>query len=107
MGASEPFLGKTLNEEGIRKKINIAIKLPHWSVNQADNMDKIIKAQLKKLQTDYIDYYLLHALNGESFNKLKELGVLEFLSKLKAIGSKRKKNWKSAWKNPSLHFFSS
>lgn len=89
MGASEIFLGKVLNEEGIRKKINIATKLPHWSVDQAEDMDKIIKTQLRKLQTDYIDYYLLHALNGDSFKKLDKLGVLEFLSDLKANGTIR------------------
>ncbi|MCD4719804.1 MAG: aldo/keto reductase [Desulfobacula sp.] len=86
MGASETFLGKALSEEGLRGKINIATKLPPWSVNQSEDMDKLISAQLKKLKTDYIDYYLLHALNGEFFKKLLEFGVLEFLSKLKADG---------------------
>ena len=86
MGASETFLGKALSEGGMRKKINIATKLPHWSVNQTEDMSKIIKIQLKNLQTDYIDYYLLHALNGESFKKLQALGVFEFLSNLKSDG---------------------
>jgi predicted aldo/keto reductase-like oxidoreductase len=86
MGASETFLGKVISEEGIREKINIATKLPPWSVNKSEDMEKIISAQLKKLKTDYIDYYLLHALNGEVFNKLTEFGVLEFLSKLKSDG---------------------
>ena len=86
MGASEAFLGKALSEGGVRKKINIATKLPHWSVNQTEDMNKIIKAQLRNLQTDYIDYYLLHSLNGESFKKLQELGVFEFLSNLKENG---------------------
>ncbi len=86
MGASETFLGKVLSEEGVRKKINIATKLPYWSVNQPEDMGKIIKAQLQNLQTDYIDYYLLHAMNGESFKKLDEFGVLDFLSKLKTDG---------------------
>jgi predicted aldo/keto reductase-like oxidoreductase len=86
MGTSETFLGKVINEGGVREKINIATKLPHWSVNQPEDMDKIINAQLRNLQTDYIDYYLLHALNGDAFKKLNELGVLEFLSKLKTDG---------------------
>ena len=86
MGTSETFLGKVLNEGSVREKINVATKLPHWSVNQPEDMDKIINAQLRNLQTDYIDYYLLHALNGEAFKKLDELGVLGFLSKLKTDG---------------------
>ena len=86
MGASETFLGKVFSEGKIREKINLATKLPPWSVNQKEDMDKIIAVQLKKLRTDYIDYYLLHALNGEVFKKLNEFGVLEFLSKLKEKG---------------------
>ena len=83
MGASEPFLGKVLNEEGARAKVKLATKLPPWSVKQSEDMDKLIAAQLTNLRTDYIDYYLLHALNGEAFKKLKEFGVLDFLSSSK------------------------
>lgn len=86
MGASETFLGKVFSDGGVRKKIKLATKLPPWSVNQSEDMDKLIAAQLKNLRTDYIDYYLLHALNGESFKKMEEFEVFEFLSKLKANG---------------------
>ena len=49
-------------------------------------MDKMLSLQLKKLQTDHIDYYLLHGLEEESWNKLLGFGVFEFLEKAKADG---------------------
>ncbi|NOX32373.1 MAG: aldo/keto reductase [Deltaproteobacteria bacterium] len=85
MGASETFLGKVF-EGPYRKKIKLATKLPPWYVNDSPDMDKLFAAQLANLKTGYIDYYLLHALNGESFKKMKELGALDFLSRLKSEG---------------------
>jgi predicted aldo/keto reductase-like oxidoreductase len=49
-------------------------------------MDKMLSTQLQKLQTDYIDYYLLHGLEEEFWNKLQGFGVLKFLEKAKAEG---------------------
>ena len=86
MGASETFLGNVLHDTGVRKDINIATKLPPWSVKIPEDMDKLFNIQLKKLKTEYIDYYLLHALNGDVFKKLNEFGVLDFLTKLKKEG---------------------
>lgn len=85
MGASEPFLGKALSD-GLREKVKIATKLPPWSVRREKDMENIFNKQLKNLKTDYIDYYLLHGLNRASWEKMKELGVLEFLDKLKSEG---------------------
>ena len=50
------------------------------------DMDKFLTAQLKKLNTDHIDYYLLHSLDGKSWDNLKQLGALEFLEKARADG---------------------
>ncbi len=85
MGGSEVFLGNVLNG-GLREKIKLATKLPHWSVDKPDDMGRLLTAQTGKLQTEYIDYYLLHALNGESWEKLKAFGVLEFLEAEKRNG---------------------
>jgi predicted aldo/keto reductase-like oxidoreductase len=49
-------------------------------------MEKYLEIQLEKLQTDYIDYYLIHSLGKGSFEKLKEIGVFEFLEDAKAKG---------------------
>ena len=82
MGASELFLGKVFTN-GLRDKVKLATKIPHFHVNVPEDMEKIIKAQLNKLNTDYIDYYLVHALDKKSWEKMKSFGVLEFLEGLK------------------------
>ncbi len=82
-GKSEPFVGKFLEENNLRDKIYLATKLSGWYIKETADFDKIFKEQLSDLRTDYIDYYLVHALNGKSWARLKELGVLKFLDKLR------------------------
>ena len=85
LGKSEPILAKAL-AGGYREKVRIATKLPHWSIFGRADMDRILDAQLKTLQTNHIDYYLLHSLGKGSFLKLLRLGVLEFLDAAKKDG---------------------
>lgn len=85
MGASEPFLGRALSD-GYREKVKLATKLPHWKTKTKEEMHKLFNSQLKNLNTDHIDYYLIHALNGESWQKVLERGVLEFLNEAKESG---------------------
>ena len=85
-GKSEPFLGKVLSQNGCRQKIKLATKLPHWSTPTRVAMDEMLDQQLKKLRTDRIDYYLIHALNGEAWARAKERGVIEFLEQALSEG---------------------
>lgn len=85
MGKSEPILAKALLG-GYREKVRIATKMPHWSVVTRGDMDRILNEQLATLQTDHIDYYLLHTLNRTAFRRLVDLGVLEFLDAAKKDG---------------------
>jgi predicted aldo/keto reductase-like oxidoreductase len=85
MGASEPFLGRAL-ANGYRDKIKLATKLPPWSVKARQDMDQLLKVQLENLKTDHIDYYLVHALEKSSWEKMQNLGVLEFLDAARANG---------------------
>jgi len=85
MGGSEPFLGRTL-ADGYREKVKLATKLPSWLVENREDMDKFLNAQLERLKTDSIDYYLVHGLQGEAWDKLEALGVIDFLNKAKADG---------------------
>lgn len=85
-GASESFLGEYVLKDGYREKVKIATKLPTFLVNKREDMDKYFKKQIDKLQVDYIDYYLLHTLDGDLWAKLKSLGVFEFMDKLKESG---------------------
>lgn len=84
-GSSESFLGEILQGE-YRKKVKLCTKMPSWFVKKHEDMEKYLKVQLEKLQTDYIDYYLIHSLDRGSFEKLKELGIFEFLEDAKAKG---------------------
>lgn len=84
-GESEILLGKTL-ADGYRNRVKLATKLPSWMIESREDMDRYLAAQLKKLGTDRVDYYLLHALNGASWDNLEPLGVLEFLDQAKKEG---------------------
>lgn len=84
-GSSESFLGEILTDE-YRKKVKLCTKMPSWSIKKYEDMEKYLQIQLEKLQTDCIDYYLIHSLGKGSFEKLKEMGVLEFLDDAKAKG---------------------
>lgn len=77
---SEPFLGKVFFQNKCRDKIKIATKLPHWMTLSQEEMDKILNEQLAKLKTDRIDYYLIHALNGELWEIAKKNGVIQFIN---------------------------
>jgi hypothetical protein len=85
MGASEPFLGRAL-ADGYREKVKIATKLPSWLIEKREDMDYYLNAQLEKLNTDHIDYYLIHALVGDLWDNVEKLGVADFLDKAKADG---------------------
>jgi hypothetical protein len=85
MGASEPFLGHAL-ADGYREKVKIATKLPSWLIEKREDMDYYLNAQLEKLNTDHIDYYLIHALVGDLWDNVEKLGVADFLDKAKADG---------------------
>ena len=74
------FIGKVL-QDGYREKVKLATKLPCWLVETSDDFSKFLDEQLEKLQTDHIDFYLLHGLNKTRWPKMKELGVIEWAEK--------------------------
>lgn len=76
-GAGEPFLARAL-KKAKRENIHIATKLPSWMVESRKDMDRFLDEQLERLDTDYIDFYLLHALKRSLWDKLVRLGILEF-----------------------------
>ncbi|MEE8398159.1 MAG: aldo/keto reductase [Desulfobacterales bacterium] len=76
-GQSEFVVGKALLD-GYREKVKLATKMPAWMVKTADDFDKFLNEQLEKLQTDHIDFYLLHALNRSTWPKLRDMGVLNW-----------------------------
>ena len=83
-GKSETYIGKALHP--VRTKVLIASKLPVWNIQKTEDFERIFQEQLGKLQTDYLDVYLVHGINNIHWEKMKQLGVLEYLDKLKADG---------------------
>lgn len=84
----EQALGEALKRNpGAREKIYIATKLPHMICKTYEDFDRIFNAQLKRLNTDYIDYYLLHYLSSMSdWHEARKLGIEEWIAQKKASG---------------------
>ena len=81
---SESAIGEIFEKNGIRKNINIATKLPHYLIKTREGLDKLFNEELKRLRTDYIDYYLMHMLADiESWEKLKSIGIIEWIQEKK------------------------
>ena len=86
-GKSEPLLGKAVKR--YRNKVMIATKLPVWLVKEEKDFSKFLDEQIKRLETDYLDVYLLHGLNQEVWSKMRQLKVFEFLDQIRADGRVR------------------
>jgi predicted aldo/keto reductase-like oxidoreductase len=84
-GESETIVGRVL-EDGYRDKVSLATKLPTWLIEKREDMDKYLDMQLKRLRTDHIDYYLIHALDRNRWPAIDKLGVADFLDDVLADG---------------------
>lgn len=84
-GMSEPLVAKAL-KGGYREKVKVATKLPSWLIKSPEDMDRILNEQLDKLETQQIDFYLVHTLDQTLWTQLKSFGLLEFLERIKADG---------------------
>lgn len=85
-GNSERLVGKAL-KDGYRKLAYLATKLPLGEVKCEEDVERIFNEQLEKLDTDYIDFYLLHAVNNDSWeNRVIKFDILPKLEKLKEQG---------------------
>lgn len=84
-GKSEVVLGKAL-ADGYRERVKVADKLPHWACADARDMEAKLDEQLRRLGLSCIDYYLIHNLDGASWARCKEKGVVAFLEKARADG---------------------
>jgi len=88
-GTSESFLGEYVLKDGYREKVNVATKLPCMTINKKESMEETFRKQLGKLKVEYIDYYMLHALNGQIWDKMLSLGVVDFMDTIRKQGRVR------------------
>ena len=83
---SEVALGKFL-AKGWRDKVYIATKLPHYLVKNLAQADKIFEEELRRLQTDYVDYYLMHMLTDiGGWERMCDMGIQEWIANRKKSG---------------------
>ena len=87
---SEIVLGKAL-QDGYREKVMIATKMPMEYVHNREEMQALLDSELKKLQTDHIDFYLMHGINREKWEYFKSIGAPEFFNDMKKEGKIRHK----------------
>ena len=83
-GKSEVVLGKAIKD--CREKIMVATKLPAWMVKNPEDFGSFLNKQLARLDSSYLDFYLLHGLNRPLWQSMKEMGALEYLEKQLANG---------------------
>ena len=87
---SEAALGEILEKNQIRERVYIATKLPHYLIKKYEDLDKLFGEELKRLRTDYVDYYLMHMLTDtDTWNRLKNLGIEKWIEEKKASGAIR------------------
>ena len=87
---SEIVLGKAL-QDGYRDRVTIATKMPAEHVHNRAEMEALLDEELKKLQTDHIDFYLMHGINREKWEYFKSIGAPEFFDDMKKAGKIRYK----------------
>lgn len=88
-GRSEPFVGQALRG-GYREKVHLATKLPTWLIKSRADMDTFLDAQLKRLETSYLDFYLIHNINSLVWPGLRDLGMADFLDSIRKDGRARR-----------------
>lgn len=84
-GESEVLVGKALLN-GYREKVKVATKLPVWLLESPADCGRIFTEQLERLGVEKVDYYLLHALNAESWQRSLKYEALEFLEEAQEAG---------------------
>ncbi len=87
---SEAAVGEILAKDGLRSKVNIATKLPHYLIKSREGLEKLFQEELRRLRTDHVDYYLMHMLNDvDTWHRLQELGIEDWIAQKQESGAIR------------------
>lgn len=87
-GESEKILGKAL-KDGYREKVLVADKMPPWYCSKPADLDRLFEDQLRRLDVDCIDVYLIHDIHDSTWETVKKLDVLSFMERKRAEGKIR------------------
>lgn len=87
---SETVLGKAL-KDGYRDRVTIATKMPSEAVHNREEMEALLAEELGKLQTDHVDFYLMHGINKQKWEYFKSIGAPKFFDDMKKAGKIRYK----------------
>lgn len=87
-GESEPFVGRVLKKYE-RHSYYLTTKMPLWDIQTLDDAKAMFEKQLQRLDVDYVDFYLLHAMDKQKWEKVKDLGILSYCDELKKQGKIR------------------
>ena len=89
-GGSEECLGRILDENRCRDKVNIATKLPQYVMHNIQGVEKTFREELSRLRTTYVDYYLMHMFTDiAQWDNLEKMGIVQWIADRKAEGSIR------------------
>ena len=86
---SELFVGEVLKKYP-RDNYYLTTKFSLWYIDTNEDVSKMFENQLTRLQVDYFDFYLIHALSRELWDKALKLGVLDYLLEMKKLGKIRR-----------------
>ena len=87
---SEAALGQILERNGLRDRVYIATKLPHYLVKSIDQMEKLFAEELRRLRTDHVDYYLMHMLTDTAaWQRMVDMGIQDWIAAKKESGAIR------------------
>lgn len=85
-GHSEEAFGQLVAKRYPREQFQVVSKMPLWNMTDPSKLDEIFNKQLEKCCVEYFDYYFLHALNKEVFQKAEELKAFEWMQEMKKAG---------------------
>lgn len=88
-GMSEGIVGRVLLD-GWRDRTYLATKSPVWQFEKPEDFDAVLEEQLRRLKTDHIDFYLLHALSRERMEqKVMPFDLVRRMEKARDAGKIR------------------
>jgi predicted aldo/keto reductase-like oxidoreductase len=77
----------TASVKGFRDKVHLATKVGIWHINEGiRDAERLLHEQLQRLQTDYIDFYMIHALTDRRWERFRGIDIVKFLERKKREG---------------------